>query len=89
MKTALRTLALVLAFTALLPMLGCATLLFPERAGIDWGIFMSDVFLTAGLGLALDFIHGTIRLAKSAYHGPGYDRGLFAPKHEPLKSPDP
>jgi hypothetical protein len=72
---------------------GCGTLLYPQRSGlssedrggIDWDAFMGDLFLTAGLGLVPDFIHGTIWLPRPGYSGPARG-GLFT---RPTLAPPP
>jgi hypothetical protein len=71
----------LLALSLLLCCSGCATLSYPHRSGlppaqrdgIDVGPFIADVLLTGGLGLVLDFIHGTIYQPKKEYHGRGSD----------------
>ena len=86
--TAARALACA---AAILLAQGCGTMMYPrrsvmpaeERDGFDWGTASLDLFLTAGLGLAVDFIHGTIWLPKSTYCGPGNDPGLFHPRPGP------
>jgi hypothetical protein len=66
---------------------GCATLVYPRRSalpedmrgGIDWSMFQLDVMFTGGIGLLIDFIHGTIYQPLKGYRGRGTDAGLFAP----------
>jgi hypothetical protein len=70
---------------------GCATMLYPrrvalpeeKRAGIDWTMFNSDILFTAGIGLIIDFLHGTIYRPVEGYRGTGFDRGLFTPGKMP------
>ena len=66
---------------------GCATIVYPRRAGlpkelrggIDWTMLATNVMFTGGLGLLVDFWHGTIYQPTEAFRDRGYDRSLFRP----------
>ena len=57
----------------------CATLTRPQRVAVpaehrdrlDVHSFLMDIFFTGGVGLILDFIHGTIWLPSPDYTRPG------------------
>ena len=76
---------------------GCATVVYPKRvalpeekrAGIDWTMVATDVMFTGGLGLIVDFCHGTIYRPPDGYRGRGFDRGLCAPRGDPGFAGDP
>ena len=61
---------------------GCATYFHPERAAVPVtqrgrldGLMMAlDIVFTLGLGLFVDFFHGTIYLPREDYKGP---RGFY------------
>jgi len=79
---AIALLCSVMAFSS-----GCATYVHPERAAVpvayrgsvDGVMLFLDILFTAGLGLFLDFAHGTIYLPSEKYFGPGARAGPPAP----------
>ena len=92
----MKTPARIACILLLLSSTGCATLVYPKRTalpkekrgGIDWSMFQMDVMFTGGIGLLIDFIHGTIYQPEKGYHGRGYDPGLFFKPDRP-KMPGP
>ncbi len=78
-KRSVRRAAALLLGVALLSFSGCATYIHPERAAVpvnqrgpvDGLMIFFNVISTAGLGLIVDFAHGTIYLPKWDYIGPG------------------
>ena len=61
---------------------GCATYIHPERAAVavnqrgpvDGFMFFCDLLFTGGLGLIIDYAHGTIYVPKLGYAGPGAEK---------------
>ena len=74
-----RRAAIVLLCSALALSSGCATYVHPERAAVpvrhrgpvDGMMIFLNILFTGGLGLFLDFAHGTIYLPREDYFGPG------------------
>jgi hypothetical protein len=85
--------ASILMGSVLLLSSGCATYIHPERAAVpvnqrgpvDGLMIFFNIISTAGLGLIVDFAHGTIYLPKWDYTGPG---GNAESRPEPPR-PDP